>query len=288
MKWNKLTPYFLISPAYSLFIVFFILPVILSFQLSFFEWNGFSANKVFIGIDNYKRILSDLTFWNAMKNTMVYTFSTVPLSLALGLLFALLLSGGIKGTSVFRAIYFMPMIISMVAIAVVWNWIYSPNEYGLANAVLHVCGIPMQTWLSDPKLALVSIIVMGVWKNMGYCMVIMLAGLKSISPSLYEASSMDGADKWQQFRTITVPMLMPTTTFLLIVQTVHSFQVFDQINVMTKGGPVGSTEVIVSYLYKLGFDQFEMGYASAVAYVLFVIIVGITLVQRKLLDRNTV
>lgn len=262
--------------------------MIQSFLLSFYDWNGFSVNRKFVGIQNYERLLTDADFWNAMKNTLIYTLSTVPLTLALGLLFALLLEGKLKGTALFRSIYFMPMIISMVAIAVVWNWIYSPNEYGLANVLLGWLGIEKQTWLSDTKLALGAIIIMGVWKNVGYCMIIMIAGLKAIPDSLYEAADIDGANKGKRFWHISLPLLMPTIVFLLIVQTIHSFQVFDQINVMTKGGPVGSTEVVVSYLYKLGFDQFEMGYASAVAYVLFLLIVTITLLQRRLLERNTI
>jgi multiple sugar transport system permease protein len=282
----NITPYLLILPTYLLFLFFFLLPVFQSFVLSFYKWNGFSLERKFIGFSNYTRLFHDADFWNAAKNTLAYTIGTVPLSILAGLLLAILLSGNLKGVSLFRSIYFMPTIISMVAISVVWNWIYSPDSSGLANAFLKTLGFSKQSWLSDPKTALPALMIMGVWKNFGYGMVILLAGLKSIPTSLYEAASLDGADRWRQFKNVTFPLLRPTVAFLAIILTIQSFQVFDQVNIMTQGGPVGSTEVIVSYLYKLGFGEFEMGYASAVAYVLFFIIMFITVIQRRLLDRK--
>lgn len=284
-KFN-IVPYLLILPTYILFLVFFLLPVIQSFLLSFYEWNGFSVERKFIGLSNYSQLFQDPDFWNAVKNTLMYTIGTVPLSIILGLLLAILLSGSLKGRSIFRSIFFMPTIISMVAISVVWNWVYSPDSAGLGNALLAIFGISKQSWLSNLKLALPSLMIMGIWKNTGYGMVILLAGLKSIPTSLYEAASLDGAGIWQAFRNVTLPLLMPTLSFVSIISTIHSFQVFDQINIMTQGGPVGSTEVIVSYLYKLGFGEFEMGYASAVAYVLFFIIMCFTVIQRRVLSRK--
>jgi ABC-type sugar transport system permease subunit len=281
---RKLEPYLLIFPTYFLFIVFFVIPFFQSFLLSFYDWNGFSVEKKFVGLMNYLHLFQDPDFWNAMKNTVIYTAGTVVPSLAIGLLIALLLSKPLRGLPVFRAVYFLPTVISMVAVSVVWNWIYSPEMYGLANSFLTAMGLKKQSWLSDPHLALLSLMVMGVWKHIGYTMIIFLAGIKSIPNELYESAAIDGAGSWKQFLHITFPLLKPTTTFLVIISTIESFKVFDQINIMTKGGPAGATEVIVSYLYKLGFGEFEMGYASAIAFILFILIGGATMIQRKLLE----
>lgn len=286
MKNNKLG-YLLIAPTYVLFLVFFFVPVVYSFVLTFFEWNGFSPQKTFVGISNYLKLASDSNFFNALFNSLIYMVCTSVLTIVIALFFSLLLNSGVKGNTVMRAAYFMPHIISYVAISVVWSWIYLPNGYGLLNSFLSFFGIGPQLWLRDINLSMISIIIMGVWKHLGYYMIILGAGLLSISPNLYEAAKIDGANIVQSFFEITLPLLRPTLFFVSISALSSSLiQVFDIVNVSTGGGPVGSTEMLVTYLYKVGFKQYSLGYASVIAFVLFFIAISITAIQKKLTDDN--
>lgn len=287
MKKNSLTPYILIAPTFILFSIFFLMPLLYSFSLTFVEWNGFSVDKLFVGLDNYKRLFSDPDFLNAFKNTCVYTISTVPLSVFLSLIMSTLLNNKVKGFQTLKGIYFLPHIVSLVAVGVVWSWIFLPDKYGLLNSILSVFGIDIQTWLHDPDLAMPSLIIIGIWKSMGYNMVIFIAGLLAIPKSLYEAATIDGAKSHQTFWYVTLPMLKPTIFFVMVSSTIYSlFQIFDIVNVTTGGGPVGRTEMLVTYLYKVGFKDYEMGYASAIAFVLFLLAITITVVQRKLADEK--
>lgn len=285
MKKNTLTPYILIGPTFILFTIFFLIPLLYSFTLTFVDWNGFSVDKVFVGFDNYTRLFEDADFINAFKNTFVYTVCTVPLSVFISLIMSALLNDKVKGFQTLKGIYFLPHIVSLVAVGVVWSWIFLPDKYGLLNSILSFFGIEIQAWLDDPKLAMPSLIIIGVWKSMGYNMVIFIAGLLAIPKSLYEAAKIDGAKSHQTFFYVTLPMLRPTIFFVMVSSTIYSlFQIFDIVNVTTNGGPIGKTEMLVTYLYKVGFKDYEMGYASAIAFVLFSLAIITTVVQRKFVE----
>ena len=217
-------------------------------------------------------------FWQALKNTFLYTVGVVPFGAAASLALALLLNRTILGSGFFRTAFFLPVITSTIAIAVVWLWVYDDN-IGLLNLILRGLGFQPVRWLTSSKTALLSMIIMNVWRNAGYHMVIFLAGLQSIPESLYEAATIDGVNTFQRFRYITWPLLVPTTVFVLITNTIFTFQVFGPIYVMTGGGPARSTSVIVYYLYQRAFEFQEMGYASAVAWIIFIILIGLTLFQ---------
>mgnify|MGYP001167326482 FL=1 len=279
-KWGKhITGYAFLFPSAVLLAVFVFIPMVYALVVSFTRWDLISPRKVYIGFDNYRALLNSSEFWNAVSNTVRYTLGVVPASILLGLGLAIAVNK-IKFKAFFRAAFFLPVVTSVVAISMVWMWIYHPN-YGLANALLGLIGIEPQRWLSSPKQALLSIIIMSVWREMGYNMVIYLAGLQGISRELYESAKIDGANSWHLFRSITWPLLSPTTFFLVITSLIKSVQVFGQIHTMTQGGPVRSTSVLVYYLYEQAFQSFRMGYASSIAYLLFIAIMLVTFVQMR-------
>lgn len=287
MKKNKYIGYLLILPTYILFALFFLIPLLYSFKLTFYEWNGFSPTMEFVGLQNYMMLFQSQDFINALKNTIIYAGSTVILAVFISLVLSVVVQDGIKGYQSIKGIYFLPHIVSLVAVGVVWSWIFLPNSSGLLNAVIGVFGFESQMWLSDPDLAMLSLVIIGVWKSIGYNMVIFIAGLLAIPESLYEAAKIDGATKLQSFTRITIPMLKPTMFFVMVSATIYSlFQVFDIVNVTTGGGPVGSTEMLVTYLYKVGFEQFQIGYASAIAFVLFIMTALITVIQKKFIEER--
>lgn len=287
MKKNSNIAYALIAPTYILFGVFFLFPLLFSVYLTFFKWNGFTPDMDFVGIKNYLRIFSDPNFMNALKNTLTYTVVTVPLSICISLILSYILNKKIFGYEVLKGIYFLPHIVSLVAVGVVWLWIFLPGKYGLVNSILGLFSIKPQNWMADPNLAMGTLVVIGVWKSVGYNMVIFIAGLLSIPKSLYEAADIDGANSIQKFLRITLPQLKGTIFFVSVSATIYSlFQVFDIVKVTTDGGPIGKTEMIVTYLYKVGINQFELGYASVIAFVLFVITAFITVIQKKFLEER--
>jgi multiple sugar transport system permease protein len=238
-----------------------------------------------VAATNYTRLLSDGQFWQSLQNTLVYSIATVPTSLFLGLMLAIGLNRQLAARSLLRSLYFLPVVVSSVATAVIAAWLFNDN-YGVINAMLKNVGIGPVAWLSTPQWALPSIILTTLWVRIGFCMVVYLAALQSISPSYYEAARMDGASRLQQFRFVTWPLLRPTTFLLLILNVIYSFQVFDLIFVMTGGGPGFSTTMIVQYIYQAAFASSEMGYASAMGMVLFVLILLFTLVQWQI-NRRT-
>lgn len=269
-----------ISPTLIIFCTFILFPVVFSFYLSFHKWNMFSSEQAFIGFENYRRLFSDPEFWMVLKHTLVYTLGTVPLNMMLALAIAIALNRKIAGKRFLRTAFFTPVIISPVSAALIWRWIYDPN-FGLLNYLTGFFGLPSVNWLNDPKAAMIALILMGVWKTVGINMILFSAGLQGIPDTYYEAAEIDGAGKWSQFRNITVPMLSPTTFFIMIMSMISSFQVFDIVYVLTSGGPLGSTKVIVFYMYEYAFKFFEMGYASAVAYIFFALLAILTLMQVK-------
>jgi len=267
-----------LAPSLLVIAFFVVFPIIFSLYLSFHEWAILTPDKPFVGLDNFERMFSTPEFWQALKNTFLYTVGVVPVGAAASLALALLLNRTILGSGFFRTAFFLPVITSTIAIAVVWLWVYDDN-IGLLNLILRGLGFQPVRWLTSSKTALLSMIIMNVWRNAGYHMVIFLAGLQSIPESLYEAATIDGVNTFQRFRYITWPLLVPTTVFVLITNTIFTFQVFGPIYVMTGGGPARSTSVIVYYLYQRAFEFQEMGYASAVAWIIFIILIGLTLFQ---------
>ena len=306
---SRLGPYLYIVPALVVVLAFRTLPIISSFLASFTQYDigGFGG---FVGLDNYVRMLSDGRFWQSVTNTVFFVLGVVPASIIIPLLLAVLLRGKLAGKTVYRTIYFLPVVTSAVAISVVWSWLFNP-EAGPINRMLGFFGIEPLLWLREPtgviemalaplgldppgilagpSLALVALMIVSVWKSIGYNTVLFLAGLENIPSTYYEASRLDGAGWWGTFRHITWPLLSPTTYYVLIMSTIVSFQTFALVYVMTPppgGGPLGTTNVIVFYLFRKAFDRFDIGYASAISVFLFVVLLSLTLLQRRLAGRK--
>lgn len=286
--WRRdLTGWAFAAPFVILFGVFLAIPILVSFVLSFTSFNQRDlVNPIgtsFVGLDNYGRLLSDPKFWKSLVNTFYFVGVGVPLTLAIGLLIASALSRGItKFRTAFRVGYYLPVITSIVAIAVVWRFLLNP-DIGLINVALSNIGIQGPDWLASKTLAMPSIIAMAVWRNLGFAMVVFIAGLQAIPVSLYEAASIDGAGRWSAFRYVTLPMLRPTILFMLVITTIGYLQLFEEPFVMTDGGPLDATLSVTMYMYQQGFEFFKQGYASAIAYVLFVIVAVIAFLQFRFL-----
>lgn len=283
---SPLWGYMFILPNFLSFLVFMVFPIIFSFGMSFTDWDLLSSPN-FVGISNYIKLFTkDTLFKKSLANTLLYSLYTIPLGMACSLGLAVLLnSKRLRCVSFFRSVFFLPHVCMLAAVALVWKWFYNA-DFGILNYLLDIVGIPPQKWLTDRNLALPSIAIMSVWKSAGYNMVIILAGLQGIPRYLYEAASLDGATGFRQFWSITVPLLMPTLFYILITATIGSFQVFDAVMVMTKGGPANATMVYNYYLYQNAFTYFKMGYASAMGYILFMIIMVVTLIQMKVMGKR--
>jgi len=279
-----LTAYSFLAPSFLLLLVFVFVPLFFSLYLSFHQWNVVSAAKPFVGLENFQTLFRDRQFWNALKNTAIYSLH-VPVGMAGSLLVALLMNQKIRGVNFLRTLFFLPSVSSFVAIALVWQWMYHP-QFGLANYLLNFFGLSPLNWLRAPSTALPAIMLMSIWTGLGYQMVIFLAGLQGIPNELYEAARTDGATAWQRFWKITLPLLMPTTFFILVTSIIGSFQVFSSIYVMTEGGPLHSTDVVVYHIYQNAWEYLKMGYASAMSWVLFVIIMITTWLQFKLMRKR--
>jgi multiple sugar transport system permease protein len=274
----------LVTPALIVIGVFFLLPAAAAFVLSLTDFDIYAVadirNLRFIGFDNYTRIFSDAVFWKALRNTLYYAVVGGPLTVAVALGAALLVNArAARFKGLFRTIYFAPVVTTLVAVAVVFRFFYHPR-IGVLNRVLSLFGIAGPDWLGDPRLALPAIILLAIWKNFGYSMIIFIAGLQSIPEELYEAARIDGAKAWQQFRHITVPMLRPTFLFVGVITAIGYMQLFAEPYVMTPtGGPLKSTVSIVMLMYEQGFRWWNLGLAAAIAFVLFIVIGIGTLIQ---------
>lgn len=258
--------YVMIFPAYFIFFVFVLIPIFMVAYYSLTNYNMYSVPD-FIGVKNYINVFKDDEFLMAAKNTLIYAGVTLFLQMSVGLLFALLLYKKSRLVPMFRTAIYFPYVMSMVCVSMVWLYIYNPS-FGLFNMILNIFGVQGQQWLLDPEQALACIILTTLWKNCGYSMVIFLSGLTGIPYSLYEAAKLDGAGAVNQFLHITWPMLKPTTFFLLVTGIVNSFAVFEQVNIMTGGGPLNRTTTVVHQIYQRGFLEFKMGYASAISVLL--------------------
>jgi multiple sugar transport system permease protein len=258
-------------------------PIVASLGLAFTSWDLLTPPS-FVGLRNFERLSRDLEFWAALRHTVTFLLGYVPLVLVTGLAVAVALNGRVPARGAFRAIFFIPVVTSWVAVALVWKWLLNP-QFGLVNAYLAQLGIQGPAWLFDPGWAMPSVILTSVWKDTGFVMVILLAGLQGIPREYYEASSIDGATRWQQLRHVTVPLLSPAIFFALTISLINSFQVFDQVYVMTGGGPAGATTVLVERIVKHAFSFSRMGYAAAMSWVLFVLIFATTLAFSRLQRR---
>jgi multiple sugar transport system permease protein len=275
--------YIFVLPAIIYFAIFVVYPFIFSFYLSLQQKTGAKLTDVsFAGLLQYKKVLASPEFWTSLNHTVIYTFSTVFFQMAIGLVLAVLLNRQILGKDLIRAFIFTPVVLSTIVCGTVWVWLYSPDDGGLINRVLSVIKISPIPWLRDPKYALLAIIIMSIWKWIGYHMVIYLAALQGISSDYYEAASIEGANGLQKFWRITFPLLANTSWLLVITSLINSFQVFDQIFVMTKGGPVGATNVVVYLIYKSSFVTFDLPYGAAIAWLLFGVIFILTLIQMQI------
>ena len=269
------------------FAIFYFVPMVISVVISLTDWNGldrllapgFMAEH-FIGLDNYKAILTGTEFWKVLKNTLVYIVLYIPLMLMVSTAIAALLSRQRRGVGVFRVLYYIPVLTSWVAASLIWKSLLSP-QYGAMNGILAIFGIEGPGWLTDEKWAMPAIVLVSVWKDMGFFGLILLSGMVGIDRTYYEAAEIDGAGPWTRFLKITLPLLTPSLFYVLIVSLINSFQLFPQIMIMTDGGPNGATQVMMERIYKYGFRYYRMGYASAFSWILFIVIMVCTAVQMR-------
>jgi multiple sugar transport system permease protein len=280
MRKNK-SAYLFLAPGLLHFMLFTVFAVGFAFFISFHEWNIIRPEKPFVGLENYQRLLQDTRFHRAVLNTLTFLIG-IPLTLSCALGVALLLNTKVHGQALFRTMFYLPVVTPLVVSSIIWKWVYQ-GDYGLLNYYLLQLGIIDEKifWLADPNLALPALIIMGIWTGTGAPMVIYLAGLQSIPEEMYDAAKVDGASAWQRLIYITVPLLRPTTFFLVITSVIYTFQIFTEVYVMTNGGPLNRTTTIGYYLYVNAFRELDMGYATAMAFVLFAMIFAFTLIQWK-------
>ena len=274
-----------VAPNLLLFSIFTYWPLLYNGYLSMVRWDMLSPTKTWVGLDNYTYLLGNDTFRLVLRNTFVFTAGAVGGSLVVGLLVALLLNQPLRYRDGARAIVFAPTLLSGSAIAIVWVYIFDPR-YGLMRQILDPFSIPSPTWLRDPTWAMVAVIIVYIWKNLGFAAVIFLAGLQTIPKDLYEAAKVDGAGVWSRFRNVTLPMLSPISFFVLVTSILSTFQSFDIIQVMTEGGPVDATNTLIYYVYEQGFVAFNAGRAAAAAMILFVVMLAVTLIQMRFAERK--
>lgn len=265
-------------------LLFTIGPIVASLVLTLFDWD-LLTDPTFIGLDNFRRLVRDDEFWAALRHTLIFIAGYVPLVMVSSLLLALALNTRLRGLAVLRTAFFLPVVSSWIAVALLWSWLFNPR-YGLVNYGLSFLGIDGPKWLYDPHWAMPAIILTSVWKDLGFVMVIFLAGLQAIPRDYHEAAQLDGAGAFERLRSITLPLLAPTTFFVTIISLINSFQVFTQVWVMTEGGPAGATTVLVERVVKHAFSYGEMGYAATISWVLCLIVFAITLVQLRLQRRG--
>ena len=282
---RKVAPYGFILPGTAFYLMVTIMPMFMGLWMSLHRWNILRTRQTFIGLANYATVLTNPVFWQALKNTLIYTVGVVPVQIGLALIVALLLNAEIRGRTIFRLLYYLPVVTPLSIAAVIWQWIYHP-QMGLLNAALSTFGVAPRNWLGDPQIAMLSVIIVAIWAGLGYKMVIFLAALQGIPESYYEAAMIDGANRLDLFRHITLPLLRPTMLYVFITSLIGSFQVFGLVNVLTGGGPLDATNVLVMHIYRRAFSDYQFGEASAMSFVLFAIILLFTLVQWKVMGRE--
>lgn len=285
LRTNKLTPYLFLLPGCVILGAFIFYPMLQAIWLSFTDYNMVSEPE-FIKFDNYEKLFQDELFWKTLKNTFIYLIGVVPALVIIPIFLAVLVNQKLKGIGFFRSAYYVPVVTSLVVAGIAWDWVYKEN--GLLNYVLDLLGIIAEPipWLTSTDTAIFAVMVVTVWKGLGYYMIIYLAGLQSIPPSLYEAAQIDGANWWQQHTRITIPMLMPFILIVTIMSSIAAMKVFEEIYIMTGGGPLHASETLVFYIYKEAFDRLNMGYASAAGVVLFVLTLIFSLMNLKVMDKD--
>lgn len=260
-------------------LLFTALPILASLGLSLCQWDLLTPPQ-FVGLANFRRLLASQTFWAALGHTLYFIIGYIPLVMVIALGVAVLLNQKRRGVLLFRTAFFLPVVSAWVAVALLWRWIFNP-KFGILNYLLGLVGIQGPAWLFDPRWAMPAIVITSVWKDIGFVMVMFLAGLQAIPSQYYEAAAMDGANRWQRFLNITLPLLSPTTFFALTISLINSFQVFDQVWIMTGGGPAGATTVLVERIVKHAFNYSRMGYAASLSWVLFLLVFTVTAVQMR-------
>jgi ABC-type sugar transport system permease subunit len=280
--WRRVGPgYAFLAPSVVILLVFVAYPIAQSFWMSLHNWSFFSSVRPYVGLANYRTMLHDPRFWNALRNTAIYTVIVVPVQLGIGLALAVALLRNTLINKFFRSVYFFPVISALATMGIVWRFLLDP-QIGIINHLLVSVGLPDIDFLQSTTWALPAIIAVGVWKSSGFSMVIFLAALQDIPQSVIEAATIDGAGPWQRFRRVTLPLLRPSMLFAAVIATITSMQLFDQVYVMTDGGPLFHTDTLVTYLYQVGFTDFRSGYAAAISFVLFLLILVISMLQLRL------
>lgn len=271
---NKMRQYwqlfFFLSPLLVPLLLFWVLPFICSIYISFTDWDYISPTYDWVGMDNYRYMLDDSQFLQALNNTLVFSLAVVIPTVAIGLGFALLLQKRFAGSSFFRAIIFSPWITPTVAVSIVWSWVFD-SKHGLANELLGLIGVPSVSWFEHGNTAMFVVVLVTIWQAVGWTMLFFISALNKIPSSIYEASLIDGCSAWTRFLKITLPLVSPTTFFLLIVNIINAIQAFDQFQILTQGGPGGETRTLLYWFYQLAFQQYDMGSATATAVIIFLI-----------------
>ncbi len=282
-RYNAFWAYLLLAPFLIGLLLFIVGPLIFSVVLSLMNWNIVGTPR-WVGLANYQELTGDLVFWKSFRNTLYYTLVTVPITILLSLGLATLMNRPIRGVYFLRAVYFSPITISVIAVGLLWAWMYTPN-YGFLNYVLTLLGLPPVQWLVRVQTALLSLMLVGIWRGLGFNIIVFLAGLKNVPQELYDAAAIDGANELMQFRHVTLPMLTPTLFFAVVMALISSFQVFELTYIMTQGGPSNSTTTLIYNMYLQGFTFLRMGYASAISTVFLVVVLAITLAQLVFQDK---
>ncbi len=282
---RRFTPYLFVAPLMIFIALFTYVPIIASFNLSFREWNFLTPDMPFVGFRNYEQLLASRDLWNSLWVTTLFAVLSVPLRLGLALVIAAYLVRETVHVRLLRGALFLPSVVSTVSIAVVFSWVFS-TDYGMVNAILGTFGLGKVQWLQNPHLALWVLIFVNTWKQIGYDIVIYIAGLQAIPRELYDAAAVDGGKRLHVFRRITMPLVMPTTYFLLVISVIEAFQVFTIVNVMTRGGPAGATDMLVNLLYEIGFVLFDIGRGSALAVLLFILLVALAILKSRIIGRK--
>lgn len=267
----KLTPWFFLTIPLIIYFLWVIGPMFYTFYLSMTNWDGLSE-PVFTGLKNYKKLFSDPVFYTSLKNNLIWVVSFITIPVVIGLMLAMILNQSVAGSRFFKACFYSPMVLSLVVCGLVWSWMYNPAQ-GLINTFLRSVGLDSlaKGWLSDPDLVLGSVITVAIWRQVGYVMILFLAGLQSVDPFLVEASKIDGCSAWKTFIHVILPQLQPVTIVVVVISIIDSLRAFDLVSVMTKGGPFNQSSVLANFMYIVSFNNYKMGYGAAVAVILFLI-----------------
>ncbi|MEI8389192.1 MAG: sugar ABC transporter permease [bacterium] len=283
---KRFVPYLFLAPAAIILILFFFIPFLESFALSFQSYRNDIYNPQWVGLENYIKLFHSPIFWKTLTNTFIYLIGVVPLLVVLSLIIAILVNQKLRGIKLFRVVIYIPVIVSIVVAGIAWKWIYADN--GILNYLMSLFNLSKIGWLTDPRFALYSVMAVTVWKGLGYYMVIYLAALTGVPKDLYEASDIDGANILQKHLAVTVPHLMPTITLVSVISSISAMKAFVEIYVMTQGGPLNASKTIVYYIYQRAFENLDMGYASAAGMVLLVIVMVMSIINVKFFEKNNI